>query len=128
MIQFSGLLGFRASPIFSLSSVEFGVLPMAPRAYWKGFLRLSLVTCPIALFPATSESEKISFNQINRNTGHRTHILDGNNRLLGEVAEQFDLLISKRADLLSINHDHADQFGVPKHRYCDKRPSASEIR
>ena len=44
---------------------------MAPRAYWKGFLRLSLVTCPIALFPATSESEKISFNQINRKTGHR---------------------------------------------------------
>src|SRR6195952_5102388 len=44
---------------------------MAPRANWKGFLRLSLVTCPIALFPATSESEKISFNQINRKTGHR---------------------------------------------------------
>src|ERR1700750_1433236 len=44
---------------------------MAPRANWKGFLRLSMVTCPIALFPATSESEKISFNQINRKTGHR---------------------------------------------------------
>ncbi|MDB5504697.1 MAG: Ku protein [Tardiphaga sp.] len=44
---------------------------MAPRANWKGFLRLSLVTCPGALFPATSDSEKISFNQINRNTGHR---------------------------------------------------------
>jgi DNA end-binding protein Ku len=44
---------------------------MAPRANWKGFLRLSLVTCPVALFPATSDSEKISFNQINRNTGHR---------------------------------------------------------
>jgi DNA end-binding protein Ku len=44
---------------------------MAPRANWKGFLRLSLVTCPVALYPATSESEKISFNQINRNTGHR---------------------------------------------------------
>jgi DNA end-binding protein Ku len=36
-----------------------------------GFLRLSLVTCPVALFPATSESEKVSFNQINKNTGHR---------------------------------------------------------
>jgi non-homologous end joining protein Ku len=36
---------------------------MAPRANWRGFLRLSLVTCPIALFPATSESEKVSFNQ-----------------------------------------------------------------
>ena len=44
---------------------------MAPRANWKGFLRLSLVTCPVALYPATSESEKISFNQINRQTGHR---------------------------------------------------------
>jgi DNA end-binding protein Ku len=44
---------------------------MAPRANWKGFLRLSLVTCPVALFPATSDSEKISFNQINKNTGHR---------------------------------------------------------
>ncbi len=44
---------------------------MASRANWKGFLRLSLVTCPVALFPATSETEKISFNQINKNTGHR---------------------------------------------------------
>src|ERR1700709_2362526 len=44
---------------------------MAPRANWKGFLRPSLVTLPLALFPATSESEKVSFNQLNRKTGHR---------------------------------------------------------
>src|SRR5499427_7101076 len=44
---------------------------MAPRANWKGFLRLSLVTCPVALYPATSEADRISFNQINKNTGHR---------------------------------------------------------
>jgi DNA end-binding protein Ku len=44
---------------------------MARRPNWKGFLRLSLVTCPVALYPATSESEKISFNQLNRKTGHR---------------------------------------------------------
>jgi DNA end-binding protein Ku len=44
---------------------------MAPRANWKGFLRLSLVTCPIALYPATSDADKISFNQINKKTGHR---------------------------------------------------------
>src|SRR5260370_40362859 len=48
---------------------------MAPRANWKGFLRLSLVTCPVALYPATSDSEKISFNQINRATGHRIKYL-----------------------------------------------------
>ena len=44
---------------------------IAPRAYWKGFLRLSLVSCPIALYPATSERQKIHFHQINRKTGNR---------------------------------------------------------
>ena len=44
---------------------------MAPRAYWKGYLKLSLVSCPIALFPATSERDKISFHQINKKTGNR---------------------------------------------------------
>jgi DNA end-binding protein Ku len=44
---------------------------MAARAYWKGYLRLSLVSCPIALFPATSEREKVSFHQLNRKTGNR---------------------------------------------------------
>jgi DNA end-binding protein Ku len=44
---------------------------MAPRAYWKGYLKLSLVSCPIALYPATSSSERVSFNRINKKTGHR---------------------------------------------------------
>jgi Ku protein len=44
---------------------------MMPRAYWKGFLRLSLVTCPIELFPATSQAEKTHFHQINTATGNR---------------------------------------------------------
>jgi DNA end-binding protein Ku len=42
-----------------------------PRAYWKGYLKLSLVTCPVALFPASSQSEKTRFHQINRKTGNR---------------------------------------------------------
>lgn len=48
---------------------------MAPRAYWKGHLKLSLVSCPISLFPATSEREKISFHQLNRKTGNRIRYL-----------------------------------------------------
>ena len=44
---------------------------MAPRAYWKGYLKLSLVSCPIALFPASSEREKISFHQLHKQTGNR---------------------------------------------------------
>ena len=44
---------------------------MAPRAYWKGYLKLSLVSCPVALFPASSEREKIRFHQINKKSGNR---------------------------------------------------------
>ena len=44
---------------------------MAPRAYWKGYLKLSLVSCPIALYPASSGSERVSFNRINTKTGNR---------------------------------------------------------
>jgi DNA end-binding protein Ku len=44
---------------------------VAPRAYWKGYLKLSLVSCPVALYPASSEREKISFHQINKATGNR---------------------------------------------------------
>ena len=46
-------------------------LTVAQRAYWKGYLKLSLVSCPIAVFPATSEREKISFHQLNKKTGNR---------------------------------------------------------
>lgn len=61
---------------------------MAPRANWKGFLRLSLVTCPVALYPATSESEKISFNQLNRKTGHRIKYLKVDSDTGDEVANE----------------------------------------
>jgi len=44
---------------------------VAPRAYWKGYLKLSLVSCPISLFPATSDREKISFHQLHKQTGNR---------------------------------------------------------
>ncbi len=44
---------------------------MAPRPNWKGYLKLSLVSCSISLYPATSERERVSFNQINKTTGNR---------------------------------------------------------
>lgn len=46
---------------------------MAPRANWKGFLKISELSCPVAIHSATSTSERISFNTINRETGHRVH-------------------------------------------------------
>jgi DNA end-binding protein Ku len=45
---------------------------MAPgRPYWKGYLKLALVSCPIALYTASSSSERVSFRQINKKTGNR---------------------------------------------------------
>ncbi|MCJ8142258.1 Ku protein [Ancylobacter sp. A5.8] len=44
---------------------------MAARSFWKGYLKLSLVTCPVAMAPATSEAEKIRFHTLNKATGNR---------------------------------------------------------
>jgi DNA end-binding protein Ku len=45
---------------------------MAPaRAFWKGYLKLSLVSCPIALYTGTSATERVSFRHINKETGNR---------------------------------------------------------
>jgi Ku protein len=43
----------------------------ARRAYWKGYLKLSLVACPVALYPASSQAERTHFHQINHRTGNR---------------------------------------------------------
>ena len=44
---------------------------MALRPYWKGYLKLSLVTCPVQMMPATSENEKVRFHTLNRETQNR---------------------------------------------------------
>jgi DNA end-binding protein Ku len=44
---------------------------MASRPFWKGYLKLSLVTCPVAMAPATTDNEKVRFHTLNRNTGNR---------------------------------------------------------
>lgn len=46
---------------------------MAPRAIWKGVLKVAEVTCPVALYTAASTSERISFHTLNRKTGNRVH-------------------------------------------------------
>lgn len=47
---------------------------MAPRAYWKGYLKLSLVSCPVKLYSATSSTERISFNQLHKDTHNRVQM------------------------------------------------------
>ena len=94
---------------------------MAPRANWKGFLRLSLVTCPVALFPATSDSEKISFNQINRNTGHRIRYLkvDADS---GEEVSSDDIVKGYQVDTdryLEVTKDELENIALESTRTID---------
>jgi DNA end-binding protein Ku len=64
---------------------------MAARASWKGFLRISLVTCPVALYPATTTSDRISFNRIHRKTGQRVRQLNVDGKT-GEKVEADDIV------------------------------------
>src|SRR6476660_7502982 len=64
-------LSVRAGVLDLKLRLETSNMAAARRAYWKGYLKLSLVTCPIALYPASSQAEKTHFHQINRKTGNR---------------------------------------------------------
>ena len=94
---------------------------MAPRANWKGFLRLSLVTCPVALYPATSEAEKISFNQINKNTGHRIRYLKVDADTGEEVSSE-DIIKGYQIDkdrYLEVTKDELENIALESTRTID---------
>ncbi len=99
-----------------------------PRSSWKGYLKLSLVSCPVALFPAISSRERVSFHVMNRDTGNRTKYLvvdsetqepvDSENRLRGyEVAKnQYVYVEDDEIDAVKIDSTHTidiDNF-VPR--------------
>src|SRR5689334_132761 len=94
---------------------------MAPRANWKGFLRLSLVTCPVALYPATSDTEKISFNQINKNTGHRIRYVRVDAETGEEVANE-DIVKGFEVDkgsYVEVTKDELDNIALESTRTID---------
>ncbi|MCA1456833.1 Ku protein [Bradyrhizobium sp. BRP22] len=91
---------------------------MAPRANWKGFLRLSLVTCPVALYPATSDTEKVSFNQVNRKTGHRIKYAKVDAETGEEVAAE-DIMKGYKVDTdtyIEITKDELDDIALESTR------------
>jgi DNA end-binding protein Ku len=107
---------------------------MAPRAYWKGYLKLSLVSCPIALNPAASSSERVSFRQINKKTGNRLRqqLVDDETREPVDAADrgkgyevaknEFILIEDEELEALEIESNHTieiDSF-VPASQ-IDKR-------
>src|SRR6202165_5453679 len=107
-----------SSGILGPWSVAFSEYPMAPRANWKGFLRLSLVTCPVALYPATSDTEKVSFNQINRKPGHRIKYAKVDADTGEEVASE-DIMKGYKVDTdtyIEVSKDELDDIALESTR------------
>ena len=94
---------------------------MAPRAYWKGYLKLSLVSCPIALFPATSEREKISFHQLNKKTGNRVKYRKVDSET-GEEVDADDIVKGyevAKGEYIELDPDELDAVAVESKRVID---------
>ena len=84
-------------------------------------MRLSLVTCPVALYPATSDSEKISFNQINRNTGHRIKYLKVDADTGEEVSSE-DIMKGYKVDTdsyIEVTKDELENIALDSNRTID---------
>jgi DNA end-binding protein Ku len=109
----------------------------ATRPFWKGFLKLSLVSCPIGVYPATSSTERVSFRQINKKTGNRLRqqlvdevtceVVEGHNKGRGyEYAKNaYSPVEDDELDALAVDSTHTieiDSF-VPRQqidqRYLD---------
>ena len=79
---------------------------MVPRAHWKGFLKLSLVSCPVALYPAVAASERVSFRHgfIEYN-GH----LEVHSSLLSVVLAEQTRSVDHRSDCLVLTMPKRDR-------------------
>lgn len=87
---------------------------MAPRPNWKGYLKLSLVSCSVALYSATSTSQRVRFNIINRNTGNRVHnqVVDAETE---EPVEQEDRVKGyqiKKGQYVLVEDDELDEVAL----------------
>jgi DNA end-binding protein Ku len=87
---------------------------MAPRANWKGYLKLSLVSCAVALYPATSTSQRIRFNIVNRETGNRIRYKQVDSETEKEVPEEDRVKGYKTSDgsYVLVEDDELDEVAL----------------
>ena len=93
---------------------------MAPRAYWKGYLKLALVSCPVKLYTATSSANKISFNQLHKDTKNRVN-MKYHDPELGEV-ERADLVKGyqfEKDKYVVIEKDELDAIQIESNKTID---------
>lgn len=94
---------------------------MAPRTFWKGYLKLSLVTCPVAMMPATSEAEKVRFHTLNRKTGNRvvSRYVDSVTRKPVDEADEVRGYQRGEDDYVMLEEDELDDVALESTRTID---------
>lgn len=94
---------------------------MAPRANWKGYLKLSLVSCAVALYPASSTSSRVSFNTLNKKTGNkvkRIYVDPDTNEEVPTEDQVKGYPVSKR-DFLVIDEEELDKVKIESSQTVD---------
>ena len=91
-----------------------GVCAKAPRANWKGYLKLSLVSCAVNLYPASSTSSRVSFNTINRKTGNKVkrQFVDAETGEVVENDEQAKGYTVAKDSYLLVDEDELDKIQI----------------
>jgi DNA end-binding protein Ku len=94
---------------------------MAPRTFWKGYLKLSLVTCPVAMQPATSDSEKVRFHTLNRATGNRvvSRYVDSVTRKPVDEGDEAKGYERSERDYIILDEDEIEAVGLESTRTID---------
>src|SRR3978361_1773742 len=92
-----------------------------PRPYWKGYLKLSLVSCPVALYTATSSGDRVAFRQINKKTGNRLRqqLVDEGTRQPVEAADKGRGLESDKNDFLLVEDDDVEALEIESSHSID---------
>jgi DNA end-binding protein Ku len=87
---------------------------MAPRANWKGYLKLSLVSCAVALYPASSTSSRVAFNTLNRQTGHRVkrQFIDAETGAVVEPEDQVKGYPVGKTQYIMVEDDELDKIRI----------------
>jgi DNA end-binding protein Ku len=87
---------------------------MAPRAYWKGWLKVAAISCPVRLYGATTGANRISFHEINRDTGHRINLRPHDSQTGDEVPR--DQLVKgyefQKGKFLLVDHDELEELRI----------------
>jgi DNA end-binding protein Ku len=94
---------------------------MAVRPYWRGYLKLSLVTCPVTLSPATTEGDKVKFHTINRRTGDRiyTQYVDAKTGKAVDKDDQVKAYEKGEDDYVVLEDDELDAVQLESARTID---------